>query len=392
MSESTNVTVVGGGLAGLTAAVAAAERGAAVTLHEAHSDLGGRARTTSAPYRANDGTHAFYSDGAAWRWFAERGLHRPFARVGVRDLARIRLRHDGRPRRVPPRELAPLATRRGLKAPVDRSFADWGGERFGERSVAAMSGLAGIITYEAEPGRLSAAFLWERLLRATRPGYPVVRYVVGGWGALVDRMAARARELGVRIETGSRITGLPAAPVIVATTLDAARSLLGDDGLRWESGRAVLVDLGLERRAGDLFVVSDLDEGGFVERYSAPDPTTAPAGHSLVQAEMPLRPGESKDECAARLGRLLDLAVPGRRERTAWSRTAVASGRTGALDLPGTTWRDRPAIDRGDGVYLAGDMTAAPGLLSEVAVNSALRAAALATAPARAATAGTLSW
>ncbi|WP_075848638.1 NAD(P)-binding protein [Saccharomonospora sp. CUA-673] len=36
------ITVVGGGLAGLVAAVEAAERGAKVTLHEAHSSLGGR--------------------------------------------------------------------------------------------------------------------------------------------------------------------------------------------------------------------------------------------------------------------------------------------------------------------------------------------------------------
>jgi len=26
-----------------------------------------------------------------------------------------------------------------------------------------------------------------------------------------------------------------------------------------------------------------------------------------------------------------------------------------ALDPPGTTWRDRPAIDRGDGSFLCGD-------------------------------------
>lgn len=49
---------------------------------------------------------------------------------------------------------------------------------------------------------------------------------------------------------------------------------------------------------------------------------------------------------------------------------------TGAVDLPGTTWRDRPAIDRGNGIFLAGDQVAAPGLLSEVAFASASRAAA----------------
>jgi hypothetical protein len=53
-------------------------------------------------------------------------------------------------------------------------------------------------------------------------------------------------------------------------------------------------------------------------------------------------------------------------------------GRSGALDMPGTSWRDRPALDRGDGVFLAGDMVAAPGLLSEVSWASAIEASRLA--------------
>ena len=56
--------------------------------------------------------------------------------------------------------------------------------------------------------------------------------------------------------------------------------------------------------------------------------------------------------------------------------------RSGALDLPGTTWRERPAVDRGDGVFLAGDMVAAPGLLSEVSWASAIEASRLALASA----------
>ena len=61
---------------------------------------------------------------------------------------------------------------------------------------------------------------------------------------------------------------------------------------------------------------------------------------------------------------------------------AQASGdgraQSGALDMPGTTWRDRPAVDRGDGVFLAGDMVAADGLLAEVSWASALEASRLA--------------
>lgn len=52
--------------------------------------------------------------------------------------------------------------------------------------------------------------------------------------------------------------------------------------------------------------------------------------------------------------------------------------RTGALDAPGSSWRDRPAVNRGDGVFLVGDMVAAPGLLSEVSWASAIEASRLA--------------
>jgi hypothetical protein len=58
----------------------------------------------------------------------------------------------------------------------------------------------------------------------------------------------------------------------------------------------------------------------------------------------------------------------------------VMGSRSGAIDFPGTTWRDRPAIERGDGVFLVGDMVAAPGLLSEVSWASAVEASRLAVA------------
>ncbi|GAA3441164.1 phytoene desaturase family protein [Planomonospora venezuelensis] len=370
------ITIIGGGLAGLTAAIACAEGGAAVTLHEAHRALGGRARSSAAPYIANDGTHVFYSDGEPWRWMAARKLVQPFRRPTLGELARSRFRYGGRLALTPPWSLVSALTKRKAVAPVDRDFRSWAAGRFGEEAMRAACGLVGVITYDADPGRLSAAFVWERALRASAPQYPAPRYVVGGWQRVVDRMADHARGLGVRIETGSRADRLPEdTPVIVATSLDAARALLGDESLRWESGRAVLLDLGLTRSPRDVFFASDLDEGGFVEQYGLADRTLAPAGHTLAQLEMPLRAGEARAGGLARLERLADLALPGWRERTTWRRESVANGRSGALDLPGVSWRDRPAVDRGDGVWLCGDSVAAPGLLSEVSTHSALAAA-----------------
>nr|WP_062335133.1 NAD(P)-binding protein [Herbidospora sakaeratensis] len=371
----TQITIIGGGLAGLTAAIACAEQGADVLLHEAHQTLGGRARSTAGPYVANDGTHVLYADGAPFRWLHRRGLAGPCRSLGLREVRKIRVRYDSRLLSRPPRPLVTALLNRGREAPVHESFESWGHRCLGEEATGAVAGLLGVVTYEADPGRLSAKFVWDRFRRVSRPGFPAPRYVVGGWGRMIERMAARARELGVAIETGSRVTEPPPGPVIVATGLDAARTLLGDPALTWESGRAALLDLGLRRDPADAFLVADLDEGGFLERYSSPDPTLAPENESLIQLQMPLRPEESKLTGIARLERLADLGLPRWRERLTWRREALASRRTGALDLPGYTWRDRPAIDRGDGVRLAGDSVAAPGLLGEVAVNSALEAA-----------------
>ena len=50
-----NITVIGGGIAGLVASIAAAETGASVIVHEAHGMLGGRARSTAGDFVANHG-------------------------------------------------------------------------------------------------------------------------------------------------------------------------------------------------------------------------------------------------------------------------------------------------------------------------------------------------
>jgi phytoene dehydrogenase-like protein len=371
----TSVSVVGGGFAGLVAAIECAEAGASVTLYEAHQRLGGRARATEAPYVAHDGPHVLYADGPWWAWLARRGLVSRSVGVPLKGLTGLAFRLGGRLRRTPPLPLLRVLADRRRPAPDSVDFGTWIAERHGATAARLAANAAGVFTFDADPGRLSAAFVAERLRRAFAVP-PPARYVLGGWTDLVDRIAAYARTRGVAIETGTRIAKLPRPPVIVATSIEAAGRLLPIDEPAPPSGHAMLLDLAVHRRRGDAFVISDLDEAGWLENYSLPDPALAPPGESLIQAQVPIRPGESRAAALARVEALADLGVPGWRDRLTWRRDAVANGRSGALDLPGRTWRDRPAVERGDGVFLAGDRVAAPGLLSEVSFHSARQAAA----------------
>ncbi len=372
------VTIVGGGLAGLTAAIECAEAGAEVRLLEAHEALGGRARSMGGPYKANFGPHVIYKDGPLWSWLVERDLMPPHAGP---PLSGIRFRWQGAVRRTPPLGTIPAVLRlRGREAPVDQDFRSWVTSHADEQTAAMLSAAAGVYTFHHDPGELSAAFVWKHSVRVLLSPPPTARYLLGGWGAMIGALEARARELGVAIELGHPVESLPDGPTVVATELHQARELCGDESLAWPAGRTVCIDLGIEHRRGDPFIVSDLDEAGWIERFSAADPSLAPEGEELVQAQMPIRPGESAEQAALRLERLLDASLPERKQRQTWHRRQVMEGRTGPLDYPGKTWRDRPAVDRGEGVYLAGDMVAAPGLLSEVAWASGVEAGGLAAA------------
>lgn len=370
------ITVIGGGLGGLTAAITCAEGGASVRLVEAHDALGGRARSTDGPYKANLGPHAIYAGGVLWEWLTARGLMPPLARP---LLTGVRFHYEGAVHRTPPLSMIPPGLRlRGRMAPVEQPFREWVTDHSDRRTADLLSSLAGVYTFYHDPGELSAAFVWERTQRLLLTTRLPARFIVGGWSTLVDRLERRARELGVRIATSQRVESLPEPPVIVALELSDARRLLADDSLRWLSGHTVCLDLGLRERHGDPYVVSDLESSGWIERFTAQDPSLAPGGEQLVQGQMPVRPDETAEEAAARLDKLFDLSFEDWRDRVTWRRRQVMEGRTGALDLPGTTWRDRPAIDRGDGVFLCGDQVAAEGCLSEVSFASAIIAGRLA--------------
>jgi hypothetical protein len=98
-----------------------------------------------------------------------------------------------------------------------------------------------------------------------------------------------------------------------------------------------------------------------------------------------MRPGEGLAGAEVRIERILDAAFVGWRDRVEWRRRASVVESTGAIDLPGSTWRDRTPLAHPSGVSLVGDWVAAPGHLAEVSCASAVTAArAICGAPTRA--------
>ena len=182
-ASKSQITVVGAGIAGLTAAITCAEQGAGVTLLEAHSALGGRARSSAGDYKANFGPHVLYKDGPFWAWLAQKKILPRYAGI---PLAVFMLRWRGQMRRTPPLGTVPSVLRlRGREAPVDLDFRSWAQQHTDERVAAMLSAVAGVYTFHHDPGELSAAFVWPRTVRALLSPPPAARYVVGAWNSLV---------------------------------------------------------------------------------------------------------------------------------------------------------------------------------------------------------------
>jgi phytoene dehydrogenase-like protein len=365
------VMVIGGGLTGLAAAIECAERGLSVELREATGKLGGRARSLAPDgFVTNQGPHALYLGGPGEAWLRQRSLLPELVAQEAGVL--LQVRHDGKTCPLP--AWLRLAIRDlHAQAPDGVSFAEWARSQLSPRAAALVEGLLTLLLFDGDPGRYAASFVREVLAQGP------ARYVIGGWGQLVDGLVARARALGVELRTGSRVERIEQRQTIVCTGPEAAGHLLGEPGLRSDGQRVALRDVGLESAKGSPggstgALLLELDEGVYIARYSALDPSLAPPGHDLLQCCAGLRPGESTADAHQRIQRVLEVAYPDWRERTLFDRPYVVTS-PGARDPVGSSWRARPAIERGDGVLLAGDWVAAQGFLSEVCFTSAAAAA-----------------
>lgn len=161
IADSARVTVVGGGIAGLVAAIACAETGLSVVLYEARPDVGGRARSTAGQWQANFGPHALCSRRSNWRWLKQRGLLPDTAWIPPTGSS---FHYHGKLHWTPPLPLQVSIAKAWKSAPADLSFSEWGAAALGRRATRWIAKLAGAsFSYHHDPGRLSAAFVWDRI-------------------------------------------------------------------------------------------------------------------------------------------------------------------------------------------------------------------------------------
>lgn len=424
--QKTDVIVVGGGLAGLSAASYLARGGLTVTLFEKAANLGGRAASRNYDgYWFNRGIHAIYTGGATSQVLRELGVSYQY---GIPRTTFIL--HEGKMEPFPASVPALLGSH--LLTPGDKmelmrlfstlprlkaeSMAHMSVEEWLERVTRrprvrqVLASTARVFTYSAALELVSAEVLIRKLqLTLKNP----VHYVEGGWQTLVDGLRRVAEQAGARIVSGHRVASvlyqsgenqaagvvqgvrlsngdvLTASHVLLATGPAEAVKLL-DEGnyapLRaivdpLVPARVACLDVALKRLPDPRYpVVQDLDQPRFLSAQSFYT-RVAPEGGAVISAFKQLHPLHSSEpqEDERALEALLDEAQPGWREvliRRVFLPHIEAVGMLPLASSGGYAGRPGPLVPGIAHLYLAGDWIG-EGFLSDPSLASARQVAQL---------------
>ncbi len=393
------VHVVGGGLAGLTAAAFVARAGRPVIVHEQRRRLGGRATTDErGGFRFNQGPHALYAGGPAHRILAELGIrptglrpptkgtrmvvggeaHRAIGgpaslaastMLGTRDkahLGRVLLRIG----KLDPTAAAGLTVNEWIADLTDR-----------ERAAQTMHALVRLTTYVNAPATLSAEVAISQLQYALSAS---VTYLDGGWEQLVGRLRDTVTEAGGTIVTESSPMELPdAGAVVVAVgSPQAAFAIVGRVFDHGPSSEAAVLDLALAAPPAHPFVLG-IDEPFYLSEHGGPAGMSPPGRASLSLAQYLAPEGDTWSEpdrarlrsFARHAGVSDDQILDERYLHRMATVTSIATAAHGGLaGRPAIAVPDRP------GVFVAGDWVGPVGHLADAALASAREAARSAVA------------
>jgi phytoene dehydrogenase-like protein len=255
-----------------------------------------------------------------------------------------------------------------------------------ERARAGAAALVRVTTFVADQESLSADVAATQLKIGLWPG---VRYLRGGWQQLVDTLAARAEADGATLRTRVGVRGLERdadgwkvaldgetlradVVVVAAGGPEAVAKLLGERSPAAPGPAAELsgLDLGLKSlpRRSRRFALG-VDQPTYLSRHSPPEHRD---GVLLSLASYAREP-------RAALEALADSVQPGWREQVMLERFLPRMVAVSAIPTPaGGGLAARPGVERGEGLYLAGDWVGGEGWLVDAAISSGAAAAAAA--------------
>jgi phytoene dehydrogenase-like protein len=269
-----HVSVVGGGIAGLAAAIYLARGGRTVTVFEKNRHLGGRAVThLRHGFRFNLGPHAVYRFGPGARVLRELGIP---IRGGVPKRGGT-VMFEGHQHELP---VTPLSILRSSLLPFRgkleavrllarlptlntrpfelMSVREWADRNITNRRLREFfMSLCRVVTYSSDE-RQCASVALDQLKRAMLG----VVYVHEGWQKIVDSLHSTAVAAGVNFVTSSRVVGIETNGRVTALELG------GLEVVRGETVEAALPPLDANREGNPARVLTDTV-------LLAVDPTTA---------------------------------------------------------------------------------------------------------------------
>lgn len=429
--STTDVIVIGAGLAGLATGALLANDGLRVRVLERRPVLGGRALVVKQDgFTLNYGLHYIVGGPASPHARILKRIGKteqaPMAAVDPRKLHRMR---GGKLYRVPTTPLDMLSTEllsvRGklelvkaitllMTANAEKLWrvpiGEWINGITSEPTLRTfLLDLCSPLAFEPKPEELSAAHFILLVRPLLMPKGPLGYYPVGGWIGMFEAFKAHIEERGGEVRTkaaaekleirGGAVVGVwsggeltEARAIVAALPPGELADLLKETpipGLEPERLKnirptmGVAVDLGVMGLHNDTIGTIELPElGATLGIHNLFEPSLAPPGGHLFQFLRFLTPEQMQnkaevDRSESILLDVMEQVWPGVSQKVVLRRTLIRPVMTAAshrYDQPRPTLLPIQ-VEAVRGLYLAGDATASPGELSNAAGESALACA-----------------